>query len=108
MLVTDVVSGRLRSSTPEMWTGPSFGEHFLLAGQVMVKGVVKEPELVAGSDLVDGVNGLSLGRQGALGKAQWLDEAHDPVQLENGLQPRHGCTQDRPPALAPIARPQPS
>ena len=56
----------------------------------MVEGVVDQPEPVAGADLVDGVDSLALGPQGALGKAQGLDQAHDPVTLEDGLQPRQG------------------
>ncbi len=84
------------------------GEQFLLAGQVVVEGVVKQLEPVTGPDIVDRVHGRPLGPQRAFGEAQRLDQAHDPVPLEYRLQALKGRPQSPPPARWPTGRPRPS
>ena len=58
----------------------------MLAGQVMVKGVVHHPEYIQAADGLDCIHCHALAAQGGYGEAQGLDKTQNPVLAQDQRQ----------------------
>ena len=79
-------------------SGP-FREHARFAGEIMVEGVVDQPEAVAKPELLDDLHGFRLEAQRAFHKTERLDQAHDLGLGEDRRQRAQGLAQTIQPFL---------